>query len=135
MADNTSYDQQLQRVMNQLAESVLECSDEEILSESEGTAIKEVEHTRGVLHDVTKLLDAVNRRLLGLGHTISPQRWQDHGERGYRNHCLTCGLPVRLMSLSGDIAGQAMDGPCQQTEHHPARRRMVSGRQSSWPRG
>lgn len=130
MADKTGHDEQLERVMNHLANSVLELSDEEILSEIDrtvGNPLQEAEHTRSVLRAVTGLLDAVNRRLLGLGHTMSLQRWQQHGERGYRNNCLNCGLSVSFTSASSEIWGNALDGPCPQTERNAVRRRTASG--------
>jgi hypothetical protein len=130
MADKTGHDEQLERVMNHLANSILELSDEEILAETDGTGTppEQAERTRAVLRDVTRLLEGVNQRLLQLGHTISPQRWQQHGEHSYRNHCLTCNLSVSFTSATGEIWGSAVEGPCPQTERFAVRRRTASGR-------
>lgn len=117
MAYKTNQYQQLERIMNHLANSVLELSDTEICDEAlaTGDPEQEAERTRKVLRNAARAVEKVNRSLLELGHTISPQRWQQHEGR-YSNHCLTCGLPVNFTSTTGTIWGSALEGHCPQTE-------------------
>ena len=128
MAYKTNQYQQLERIMNHLANSVLELSDTEIRDEALATGDPEqrAERTRNVLRHAARVVEKVNRSLLELGHTISPQRWQQHGG-GYSNHCLTCGLPVNFTSTTGTIWGSALEAPCPQTER-AVRKRSASAR-------
>ncbi|MBV9483675.1 MAG: hypothetical protein JO249_23420 [Acidobacteria bacterium] len=125
MADKPSHDQERENVMNHLANSVLELSDEELLAEAEGAATQQAERTRAVLLGTARLLETVNQQLLSLGHTISPQRWQQHADRGYRNHCLTCGFAVSL-TPAGEIWGNALEARCPQAERSTVRKRTAS---------
>jgi hypothetical protein len=120
MADKTSRDQQQERVMYYLANSVLELSDEDIRDEAAATGDpQQAERTRSILRNAARVVEKVNRCLLDLGHTISPQRWQQDGG-GYSNHCLTCGLPVNFTSATGTIWGSAL-------EAHAPRQNACSG--------
>jgi hypothetical protein len=92
MTDNKNYDDRLESLMNQLAESVLGLSDEAILAETcEAGADpqQEAERTRLVLRQASKTLDNVNQRLSNLGHTIDSNDWW-RGQSGYHNTCQTC---------------------------------------------
>ena len=74
MADKKNHDERLERLMNQLAESVLGLSDEAILAETSEAGAdpeQEAERTRLVLRQASKALDNVNKRLSNLGHTIN----------------------------------------------------------------
>jgi hypothetical protein len=128
MVDKESHDQQMERVMNYLANSVLELSDEEIRAEAAaiGDLEQQAERTRNVLRNAASLLETVNKALQELGHTVSPQRWQQH-DRGYRNQCLTCGLAVSFALGTGEMWGSALQGTCPQTER-AVRKRAASAR-------
>ena len=128
MADNTNHDEQLSRIMNGLAESVLELSDEEILAETRASGADpqgEAEFTHAVLCEALKALDAVNTRLWSLGHAVNPKYWQ-HGERGYHNNCRDCGLSVNF-TIAGEIWGDALRGPCDDSEWYAVREQEASG--------
>ena len=74
MADEKNHDEHLERITNQLAESVLGLSDEAIIAETTETGAdpeQEAERTRLVLRQASKALDNVNKRLSNLGHTIN----------------------------------------------------------------
>jgi hypothetical protein len=126
MENNKSYDEQLKIIMSQLADSVLELSDEEILAETRGSGVdpqEEAERTHAVLRQALKALDAVNKRLWRLGHTVNPNYWQQ-GERGYHNNCRDCGLSVNFTVTGNEIWGNALGGPCPE---NTVRRREASG--------
>lgn len=128
MADNISQDEQLKRIMNCLADSVLELSDEEILAETRGSGAdpqEEAERTHSVLRQASKALEAANKRLWGLGHTVNPKYWQ-HGERGYHNNCRDCGLSVNF-TVAGEVWGDALRGPCPQGDWYKVREHESSG--------
>ena len=126
MGDNKSHDEQLKCIMNQLADSVLELSDEEILDEirgSGGDPEEEAERTHTVLREASKALDAVNKRLWNLGHTVNPRYWKA-GERGYHNNCRDCGLSVNFIPAGNEMWGNALGGPCPE---NTVRRREATG--------
>ena len=129
MADNKNHDEQLKRIMNQLADSVLELSDEEIFAETRESGAdpqEEAERTRAVLRQASKALEAVNERLWSLGHTANPKSWQ-HGERGYHNYCRDCGLSVNF-TVAGETWGDALGRPCRESERYAVRTQEASGR-------
>jgi len=128
MADNKNHDEQLERIMSCLADSVLELSDEEILAETRETGAdpqEEAEHTHDVFRQASKALETVNKRLWSLGHTVNPKYWQ-HGERGYQNNCQDCGLSVNL-NVAGEIWGDALGRPCRESEQYTRREQELSG--------
>ena len=128
MADNKNHDEQLERIMSCLADSVLELSDEEILAETRETGAdpqEEAERTHAVLRQASKALETVNKRLWSLGHTVNPKYWQ-HGERGYQNNCQDCGLSVNL-NVAGEIWGDALGRPCRESEQYTRREQELSG--------
>lgn len=127
MADK-NHDERLERLMNQLAESVLGLSDEAILAEASQAGVdpeQEVERTRLVFRQASKTLDNVNKRLSNLGHTMNSNDWW-RGHWGYDNTCVTCGLFVSFKTATGEMRGDALDGLCPESDQHSIRRREAS---------
>ena len=86
----------LERLADELAESVFRLSDEEILGETTEAGAdpkQEAERTRLVLQQALQSFESVNRRLSNLGHTINPTSWRSEGNE-YHNRCLNCGSIV-----------------------------------------
>jgi hypothetical protein len=128
MADNKNHNERLERLMNRLAESVLGLSDEVILAEANEAASDPghaAERTRLVLRRASEALDNVNKRLSNLGHTINSNDWW-LGRSGYHNTCTTCGLFVSFTAATGEMRGEALDGPCPQSDRYASRRRGAS---------
>jgi hypothetical protein len=128
MADKINHDERLERLMNQLAESVLGLSDEAILAETSEAGAdpqREAERTRLVLRQASKALDNVNKRLSNLGHTINSNDWRP-GQWGYHNHCLNCGSLVSLTTATGEMQGEALAGPCPESGQYTIHRREAS---------
>jgi len=126
MADKKNHDERMERLMNQLAESVLGLSDETILAETAGAdPQQEAERTRSVLRQASKAFDCVNKRLSNLGHTIDSNDWRP-GESVYHNVCQTCGLFVSFTTATGEIHGEALDGRCSEIDQYTIRRREAS---------
>jgi hypothetical protein len=128
MADKKNHDEQLERIMNGLADSVLELSDEEILAETRVSGAdpqEEAERTHAVLRQALQALEAVNKRLWSLGHAVNPKYWQ-HGERSYHNNCRDCNLSVNF-TLTGEIWGDALHGPCPGSAWYTVREQEASG--------
>ena len=128
MADKKNHDERLERLMNQLAESVLRLSDEAILDETEEAGAdppREAERTRLVLRQASKALDNVNKRLSNLGHTINSNDWRP-GQWGYHNHCLNCGSLVSLTTATGEMQGKILDGLCPEGDQYTIRRQEAS---------
>lgn len=128
MADNKNHDERLQRLMNRLAEAVLGLSDADILAETYEAASdpeQEAERTRLVLRRASELLDNVNKRLSNLGHTINSNNWY-RGHSGYHNTCATCGAFVSFTAATGEMRGEALDGPCRESDRYAIRRREAS---------
>jgi len=122
MADNKDHDEQLERIMSCLADSMLQLSDEEILAETRESGAdpqEEAERTHAVLRQASKALETVNKRLRSLGHTVNPKYWQQ-GERGYHNNCQDCGLSVNL-AVAGEVWGDALHGPCRKNDWYAVR--------------
>lgn len=128
MADKKNHDERLERLMNQLAESVLGLSDEAILAETNEAGAdpqREAERTRLVLRQASKGLDNANRRMSNLGHTINLNDWRP-GQRGFHNHCRTCGSSVSFTTATGEMQGEAFDAPCPESGQYTIRRREAS---------
>jgi hypothetical protein len=109
--------------MNQLADSVLELSNEAILAEvreAEADPEQEAECTRFVLCKASAALENVNRRLSNLGHTIKPNAWR-RGQSGYHNNCLCCGRWVSL-TMDGEVQGSALNRSCHQSVQYTVAR-------------
>jgi hypothetical protein len=127
MADKKNHDEQLERIMSCLADSVLELSDEEILAETRESGAdpqEEAERTHDVFRQASKALETVNKRLWILGHTVNPKYWQ-HGERGYHNNCQDCGLSVNF-TVAGETWGDALRGPCPKSDRYTVREQESS---------
>ena len=128
MTNKKNHEERLERLMNQLAESVLGLSDEAILAETSAAGAdpqREAERTRSVLREASTALDNVNKRLSNLGHTINSNDWRP-GQWGYDNNCLNCGSSVSFTTATGEMHGEALDGLCPETNQYPIRRREAS---------
>jgi len=128
MTDRINHVEKLERIAEQLADSVLELSDEAILAEISETGAdphEEAERTRFALRQASKALEAVNKRLWELGHTVNPKYWQ-RGERGYNNSCRDCGLSVSFTTATNEMWGNALVGPCPESDQQTIRRREAS---------
>jgi hypothetical protein len=128
MTDEKNQDERLERLMNQLAESVLGLSDDAILAETSEAGADpqhEAERTRLVLRQALKALDNVNQRLSNLGHRINSNDWQ-RGQSSYHNTCQTCGAFVSLNTANGEMRGNALDGQCPESSKYTIRRREAS---------
>ena len=128
MADKKNHDERMERLMNQLAESVLGLSDEGVLAEAGEIGVdseQEAERTRLILRQASKALELVNKRLSNLGHTVNSDDWW-RGHWGYHNTCVTCGSFVSFAAATGEMRGEALDGPCQESERYASRRREAS---------
>ena len=130
MADKKNHDEHLEKLMNQLADSVLGLSDEAIRAETREVGAdpeQEAEPTRLVLRQASKALDNVNERLSNLGHAINPNDWW-RGQWGYHNNCLNCGSSVSVTTSTGGMQGEALDGVCPASHRYAVRKREASGR-------
>jgi hypothetical protein len=128
MADKRNHDERLERLMNQLADSVLRLSDEAILAETREVGAdleQEAERTRLVLRQASKALDNVNKRLSNLGHAINSNDWR-RGQQGYHNNCLNCGSSVSFTTATSEMQGEALDGLCLERDQYTIRRREAS---------
>ena len=128
MADKKNHDERLERLMNQLADSVVGLSDEAILAETSEVGAdpkQEAERTRSVLRQASKALDNVNERLSNLGHTINSDGWW-RGHWGYHNTCVTCGSFVSFTTATGEMRGEALDGLCPESDQYTIQRREAS---------
>lgn len=111
MADKQNREH-LEHLADELAESVLRLSDEEILeerSEAGADPKPEAERTRLALQKGLQSFESVNRRLSNLGHTINPNGWRSEGNE-YHNRCLNCGSSV--MFTADEPRSLALYTPC-----------------------
>ena len=129
MTDRISnHDEKLERIMEQLADSVLELSDEAMLAEiteSGADPQKEAERIRLALRQALETWQSVNERLSNLGHTINSNDWW-RGQWGYHNTCVTCGSFVSFTAATGEMRGEALDGLCPESDPYTIRRREAS---------
>jgi hypothetical protein len=128
MADKKTHDERLERLMNQLAESVFGLSDEDMLaetSEARADQEQEAERTRLVLRQASKAFDDVNNRVSNLGHAINSNGWV-RGKWGYRNRCIDCGSFVSFTTATGEVQGDALDRLCPQSNQNEIRRLQAS---------
>jgi predicted RNA-binding Zn-ribbon protein involved in translation (DUF1610 family) len=128
MADKRNHDEHLERIMNQLADSMLGLSDEAILAEVRGAGCDpddEAERTRMVLRKAARALEDVNRTLSNLGHMVDSSHWRrEHGV--YHNKCLNCGSLVSFTTATGEMQGKAVDAPCPESGQYTIPRREAS---------
>ena len=128
MRYRTGHDGQ-QRIMNRLADSVFELSDEEILAEVRESGVdpqEDADRTSSVLRQAADTWESENERLSQLGHTINQKYWRCVDEI-YHNYCLCCGSPVSFQTATGEMQGKALDGPCPKNAY-PIKRREASRR-------
>lgn len=127
MADKKNHDERLERLMNQLAESVLGLSDEDIAETSEVGADpeQEAEYTRSVLRKALGDFDNLSKRLSNLGHTINSNDWWCV-EGIYHNCCLSCNSLVNFTTATGEMKGEALNGPCLESDQHTIRRQKAA---------
>ena len=128
MGDKKNHDERLERLMNQLAESVLGLSDEDMLTEINEAGAdpeQEAESTRLVLRQASKAFDNLNNLVSNLGHTINSNYWSS-GPGGYYNNCLNCGSSVSFATATGEMQGEALEGPCHESGQYAVRRREAS---------
>ena len=130
MTGKINHVEKLERIMEQLADSVLELSDEAILAEvSEAGAdlAEEAERAHSVLRNASRAWENVNQQLSYLGHTITPTSWQrKHGV--YHNRCLKCDSAVSFRTATGEAQGMALEAPCREGGQQAMPRREVSRR-------
>ena len=110
MTDKKNHDERLERLMNQLAESVFGLTDDAVLAETNEAGAdpeQEAERTRSVLRQASKVFDSVNKRLSHLGHTINSSDWCS-GQGSYHNTCQTCGSFVSFTTATGEMRGEAL---------------------------
>jgi hypothetical protein len=113
-------------VLDELADSVLGPSDEEILAEvrKSGADPEEyAERTRKVLRRALQKFDNVNRRLQELGHAIDDWEALDGS---YDSKCKNCGLSVSFFATSNEIRGKASVTPCQARDENTSQRREAA---------
>jgi hypothetical protein len=128
MAYKTNQDGQ-QRIMNHLADSVLELSDEEILAEvreSGADPQEEAERTSFVLRQATDTWESANERLSDLGHAINPNYWRDV-DGIYHNNCQSCGSSVSFTGATRRLEGNILDGSCPETSTRSRKNRVSGG--------
>jgi len=128
MADKKNHDERLERLMNQLAESVLGLSDEAIFAEATEAGAdpeEEAERTHLVLRQASKAFNNVHNRLSNLGHAINSNDWR-RGQWGYHNNCLDCGSFVTFTTATGEMHGDALDKLCPESDQYTIRRREAS---------
>jgi len=128
MTDKNTHNERLERLMNQLAESVLGLSGEAICAETSevgGDTEQQAKCTRLVLRQASNGLDNVTERLSNLGHTINSNDWS-RGQSGYHNTCVTCGSFVSFTTATGEMRGEALDRLCPESDQYSIRRREAS---------
>jgi hypothetical protein len=93
MTDRTNHVERLERIMEQLAESVLELSDEALfaeITESGADPEQEVERTRLVLRQAARPQEVEDQRSSNLGDTTNSSIVGR--VKVYQDNCLSCGL-------------------------------------------
>jgi hypothetical protein len=130
MAIKRNHAEQLDAAMKELANSVLELSDDEIVREIRESGIdpqEEAERTRGTLLFTLQRAEALHKRLWEMGHTINPNSWK-RGDWGYDNKCANCGMAVSLANTGNEMRGTALDEQCHASDRFTFRKREASGR-------
>src|SRR5437762_13011473 len=91
MENKRDHDRQLEKLMNDLADSVLELSDEEVLSEAREVGAdrqQQAETTRAVLQQASKTFEDVHRSMSNLAQTAEQTLSMRKG-CAYYNNCRT----------------------------------------------
>jgi hypothetical protein len=115
MRPKESYSERLERVMNQLADSVLQLSDDDIVAEVTAAGHdpeQAAKRVRNVLQRPLQALEKVNLCLSNLGHAINSSNWQC-GPLAYHNTCLHCGLSVSFTIATAEFRGSAVQRACR----------------------
>ena len=116
--EDKDREKQLETLMNDLADSVLELSDEELfleLGEAGEDRQKEAGSTRAVLQDACNIYEEVNWRLSNFAHTVDPKAWSlTNGS--YHNRCRICGSQVIFTPSTGEIRGDAWIRRCSDAQ-------------------
>jgi len=115
MRPKENYSERLERIMNQLSESVLSLSDDAIIDEISASGHDPQQEARRVQNALQKplhTLETVNLCLTNLGHTINPSNWYC-GPLAYYNTCLHCGLSVSFTIATAEIGGNAVQRACR----------------------
>jgi len=118
MGPKKKYSERIERVVNQLSESVLGLSDDDILAEVSAAGLdpeQEAKRVRNVLEKPLQTLEKVNLCLSNLGHTINPSNWYC-GPLAYYNTCLHCGLSVSVTIATAEIRGSAVQRICRASD-------------------
>jgi len=126
--DKANHDERLEKVMNQLADSVFALPDEAIVAEVSEAGFdpdEEAAHTRIVLCEAMQTLENVNSHLSNLGHTVDPNGWY-RGRSGYHNTCVNCGSFVSFTIGTGEVRGEALETRCHENGQYMTRRREAS---------
>lgn len=119
MGNEKSHEDRFEKLMSQMAESVLDLSDNAIIAEIGETgadANQEAEDTHVVLLGCSQRFEIANRRLSNLGHTVNTRRWH-RGQGEYTNHCVDCGSLIIFTISSGEVRGRALYEPCSANGH------------------
>jgi hypothetical protein len=122
MADKSRRDENIEKIMNELAESVLGLSDETIIGEVREIGADpdaEVEQSRNVLRTASQVFAKMSGQLSSLGHKID-SNWQ-RGKFGYHSKCLNCGSSVRFIAPTGEVQGSAAYTPCRDSGQYVIR--------------
>jgi hypothetical protein len=115
MESKECYSERIEKIMNQLSESVLGLSDDGILAEvtAEGhDPQQEAKRVRNALEKPLDALNNVNLSLSNLGHAVNSSNW-NRGPLAYHNTCLHCGLSVSFTIATAEIRGSAVQRACR----------------------
>lgn len=115
MGPKRNYNERIETVMNQLSQSVLGLSDDDIVAEVSAAGHDPQQEARQVWKVLQKPLQAlenVNLCLSNLGHSIDSSSWQC-GPLAYHNTCVHCGLSVSFTIATAEIRGSAAQRACR----------------------
>lgn len=130
MDNKASYDEQLERIMDRLADSVMGLSDEEITAEvreTGGDPEETAERARAALRAASEALKTANTRLWDLGHTVNPNYWY-RKDVSFHNNCLICGALISFTPETNGLSGIGATARCTQSDVGSARMRSAFGR-------
>ena len=120
MVGDKNHNLQLKKFLDQLADSVLLLSDQDLMAEIHEAGEDpqaEAERTRAVLLRALTLFEVVNNRLSALGHTVDPKHWR-RGEKIYYNNCLTCGRLVSFTTTDNGLREHALEERCPKSNEN-----------------
>ena len=101
-------------VLNELSQSVLRLSDDDILVEVSAASqdpTEEAKRVRDVLQRPLQTLEKMNLCLSNLGHAIDSANWKC-GPLMWHNTCIHCGLAVDVTIATSEIRGSAVQKGC-----------------------